>query len=117
MNCIMSLRKLGVLQQIIVDLLNGFEFIVWASYRDEGIRMTAVETIDVTNESKTLDPLIHAQQIEIRCTDEEYGRVETVKKSSNSDYAYLLSKHSRITCKTETARKRNPNMPRSHEFP
>ena len=84
----------SVLEQIVVNLLDGLEFVVRPLYRHERVRMAAVEAVDVTDEAKALYPFVHSQKIEVRCTDEKYRCVEAMKKSSNvGQVAQFLTRH------------------------
>src|SRR6185369_1193797 len=59
-----------MLQEIIVDVLDRFEFHMRLFRRHHHLGMASVETIDVVHEFEIAHPLLDAEQIEIRRRDE-----------------------------------------------
>ena len=56
-----------MLQQVVVDFLDGTEFGMRSWRWHERIRMTPIITVDIADETKVPDPLVDSEQVEVRC--------------------------------------------------
>jgi hypothetical protein len=68
-----------MLQQIVVDVLDGLEVGMGQRRRHEGIGVAPVVAIDVTDDFEVLHPLVHAEEVEVGGADEIDGDLVAVK--------------------------------------
>jgi hypothetical protein len=70
-------------QEIVVDVLNRLERFVISFGRDIYMGMRAVKAVDGANEVEVANPFIHAQQVEIRRTNEVHRLGVSMKETAN----------------------------------
>ena len=87
-----KIDDLFVLQQIVVDVLDGLEFGVRLLGRAKHVRVLAAITIDIADIFEILDPFIKAQQVKVGRRNEIDRVLVAVKEPA--DFRDIL-KHSR----------------------
>ena len=78
-----EIDDLLVLEEIGVDVLDGFELRMGLFRGHEGIGVTAVVAVDEVDEFEVSTPLIDTQQIEVGGTDEIDGHLVPVEEAPN----------------------------------
>ena len=72
-----------MLQQIVVDVLDGLEVGMGQGRRHEGVGVAAVVAIEIADEFEVLHPLVHAEEVEVGGADEIDGDLVAVKVAAD----------------------------------
>jgi hypothetical protein len=72
-----------VLEQVVVDVLNRGELLVGGLPWHEDVGVAPVKTVDVADGLEVIDPLVHAEQIEVRCTDVVDGTLIAAEEAAH----------------------------------
>jgi hypothetical protein len=59
-----------VAEQVVVDVLDRLERLVWRVVWDQHVRVPGIEAVDVVDAGEPVHPLVHAEDVEVRRADE-----------------------------------------------